>query len=449
MNSGLTTPIKKGEALISKTKAPFGGVATLYNLILIVIFMIQGCGIAQMSPYYPDKSYGRTKRTTVGGGEIQGAPEGSGDAQKNDNRPPPPGSGDADKKEPSHPPAGNPPEQQNPPSDQRPPIPAPPTSPDMPPSENTIVQKWEFRVAYDLFSAKGLRNNSPSPIVLSGPVADQVRSRLNPGPEDGLILSQSFGDGSGRFQTFYALKNSVADHNRLPASPSISSVKTFFGAASTVCNSNAFTCADRLVLAPLRGQMETVCFLDPATGMPMGYPITPHPTIKSEDLIASVGVVGPFHVRIFQGDVPCKSNEEGSNRGPYVTETVSAKISVASLDGFKYLLQSKDPIMPTVGVTIENIRASGNLVAPYLDETARINGKTTFFINGNEKQLVKMIVQSRLSLDVARALGGGIFAGFIDELVNLDGILVDLHYEFCRNLLDPKATDHCPIQSPS
>lgn len=427
--------------------------STILSTLWFVTLM--SCGLPQTGPYYPDKTYGRTKRAEISGQEINAPTPNTDDAQKSptpdSSGPPPQGPSDPipsdppGEGEPTNPPPSQEGDSQQgggntPPPESNPP---PPPAPESPPPFDKILQKSEFQVIYDAASVKGLRNSVQGPITLNEAIANNVRARLVPGPEDGLTITQNHGDGKGKFQVFYSLRNSVADANRAPASPSISALRTINALPSEICKSGAFVCSDRILLAPLKGQLETMCFLDPATGMPMAYPIAPKADIKLEDLNSSLGTLGPYHVRIYQGDISCAPSAGDLNKGPYFTETVSAKISLANLEGFKYHLQTQNPIAPSFGVIIENLRQTGNSVAPYLDETARLHGKTTYFFNVEQKLLVKKIVQSRLSLDVARSLGGGLFAGFIDQLVNLDGIMVDLHYEFCKNLLDPQAINHC------
>jgi hypothetical protein len=57
---------------------------------------------------------------------------------------------------------------------------------------------------------------------------------------------------------------------------------------------------------------------------------------------------------------------------------------------------------------------------------------------------VKLVVTTRMSIDIAAQAGGGILGGLAGLLVNLDGVAVDLHMELCRDQLDPNDPDHCP-----
>ncbi len=403
------------------------------------------CGGPPSGQYYPGKTYGATAREAITGGTPQGAtppPGDGGDGTRGDQ------DGDSDETPIDEPDSPSPDEvpTDKPGGDKNPDPPEPPK-----PAEpaDTIIRKLDFKVAYDSASAVGLRNNQPNPIPLNGTIGQNVRSRMVPGPEDGMMVTDHLGDGKGQFESFINLRNSVADANRHPNAPSISSLRSIFVKASPsqACPATVFNCAERVVLAPLQGKTETLCFSDPATGKPAAYPTGPKSDAKLGDLEPKLGSFGPFNIRVYQGDVPCEEPSKPTVTGPYFTETITTKVSKASLDNFSFLLHKNSPVMPSFGVVFETNRTQGDLVSPYLDETARLHGKVTYFINEPQKLLVKTIVRSRLSLDIARLLGGGIFAGFIDQLVNLDGVMVDLHYELCKNLLDSKEPNHCQVPS--
>jgi hypothetical protein len=409
------------------------------SVVMLCIALNLKCGGAPSGEYYPNKTYGATTREQIAGSAPQGATpppgEGGGDGTK--------GGGDGIKGdedgEPKETPGDTPDSPDNEPTDK-------PTGDKGPTPPDTEVRKLEFKVVFDSASAVGLRNNQPNPVPLNGIIGQNVRSRLVAGPEDGMMVTDQYGDGKGKFASFINLRNSLGDANRHPNAPSISSLRSIFvQATSQGCPTNVFNCAERILLAPLQGKTETLCFTDPATGKPAAYPTGPKSDVPWAELEPKLGTFGPFNVRVYPGDVPCEESSKPAPAGPYFTETITAKISKASLDNFTFLLHKNSPVMPSFGVVFENNRTQGDLVSPYLDETSRLPGKATYFINEPQKLMVKTIVRSRLSLDIARLLGGGIFAGFIDQLINLDGVTVDLHYEMCKDLLNPKEPNHCPV----
>lgn len=398
------------------------------------------CGGPPVGQFYPDKTYGALPRDAISGGTQQNPQAPQGDAKET------PETGEADSIAEQPPVPGEEGQGNKPEGDKGPP---PPDGP-KPTPPDTVIKKLEFKVAYDAASAVGLRNNQKAPIALNGTIGQNVRSRLVPGPEDGLLITENYGDGKGQFEGFLSLRNSVADANRPTTAASISGLKSLYVlGASQSCPANIFQCAERLVLAPLEGKSETLCFTDPATGKPAAFPIGPKADANLAAIESKLGTFGPFNVRIYPGDVSCDSTGKETPKGPYVTETISAKVSKATLDDFKFLLHKTSPIQPSYGLVFETNRKQGDLVAPYLDETSKLHSQMTYYINEPQKLLVKTIVRSKLSLDIARSLGGGIFAGFIDQLVNLDGVMVDLHYELCKDLLNTKEPDHCSKPAPT
>ena len=102
-----------------------------------------------------------------------------------------------------------------------------------------------------------------------------------------------------------------------------------------------------------------------------------------------------------------------------------------------------EPIPAQLGVSFEHHRTELDVMSPYSDETVGLEHRTQYFVNADQKRIVKMIVTNRQSINVAQTVGGGILGGIIDLFNNVDGITLDQHFELCQNMLDEKAPVHC------
>ncbi len=302
----------------------------------------------------------------------------------------------------------------------------------------TLIVHQHYGAAFDRDSAIGIRDNGGYRSL--GVVANRVRESLGTTPDDGMTVSQNFGDGVARSTVKQAIVNVAADANRVEGTPTTSGDQIMDRVVDSTCPA-VFVCIEKLLIRPLQGEPRTFCFSGPATGEKLLFPYGAAPNYKAADFAASYGDYGPYAVKGYAGDaVDCASPPSE----PLVEEQVKVAVRAGSVGGLPYYLHKIDVIPPQYSVTFTTSRVSGDLVSPYVDETVALNHVANYVMNEDVRQMVALIVTSRQSIDIAQQTGGGIFGGIAGWLVNLDGVQVDLHFELCQDLLDPRVSaTHC------
>ncbi len=301
------------------------------------------------------------------------------------------------------------------------------------------IKKLLLRSYFDTSSAIGMKAGrgyrALGPLVL-GKVVDSLTSA----PEDGMILTQTFGDGVARSLATQDVTNSAGDANRVEGQPTASALQTLFRLNSADCP-GVFLCIEKMTVAPKEGASQTICFTDPATAKPKPFPYGAPPNYKEVDYDAHYGDYGPWTVALYEGgSVDCSEPDTA----PVLVETIATTISKVDVATIPYALHTIDPTPATFAIRFERHRVTDDLVAPYADETVSLPKATTYAVDETRAELVQLIVTKRQTLDVAAQAGGGLFGGIAGALAGVDGIQVDLHFELCRNLLKPEEKSHCP-----
>jgi hypothetical protein len=302
----------------------------------------------------------------------------------------------------------------------------------------TLIKNALYRARFDQDSAVGIRDSSGYR-TLGALVAGRIRDNLVTTRDDGLTAKQTYGDGIARSVTVQEVRNSAGDASRGEDGPSASGTRILDRIVSADCP-GVFLCIERMVVKPTTGDPSTICFADKATGVRKPFPFGAVPNYKAADFAAAYGSYGPYRISAYAGDdVDCDA--PGT---PLVTEEIGVEVSQGSLDAAGLELRTDAPVPAQYSVVFETHRLANDLVAPYVDETILLNHKTNYLMNEDEAELVKLVVTTRMSVDIAAQAGGGILGGLAGLLVNLDGVSVDLHMELCQNQLDPADPDHCP-----
>ncbi len=305
-------------------------------------------------------------------------------------------------------------------------------------SPETLINHERYGAAFDRDSAIGIRDDRGYRSL--GIVASRVRAGLNTTREDGMTVSQNFGDGVSRSTVKQTIVNVAADANRVEGTPSTSGDQIMDRVVDDRCPS-VFVCIDKLVIKPLAGEARTFCFFDAATGDEAAYPYGAAPNYRAADFANAYGDYGPYTVRGYRGDAV---NCDDPGRNALVEEEVQVEVRAGSVGGLPYYLHKVDVIPPQYVVSFKTSRVDDDLVSPYVDETVSLNHVAKYVMNEDVRQMVALVVTARQSIDIAQQTGGGLFGGIAGWLINLDGVQADLHFELCQDLLDPRAAaTHC------
>lgn len=305
-------------------------------------------------------------------------------------------------------------------------------------SPETLINHERYGAAFDRDSAVGIRDDRGYRSL--GIMASRVRAGLNTTPDDGMIVSQNFGDGISRSTVKQSIVNVAADANREEGTPTTSGDQVMDRVVDARCPS-VFVCIDRLVIKPMEGEPKTFCFFDADTGVKTSFPYGAAPNYKAADFANAYGDYGPYLVQGYPGDdVDCGA----PGRAPEVEEEVKVEVRAQSVAGVPYYIHKIDVIPPQYAVSFKTSRVANDLVSPYIDETVSLNHGANYLINEDVRQMVALVVTARQSIDIAQQTGGGIFGGIAGWLINLDGVQANLHFELCQDFLDPRApATHC------
>ena len=302
------------------------------------------------------------------------------------------------------------------------------------PPETLISSNW-YRAFFDVDSAQGVRDGSGYRSL--GQIENQVKDKLTNEPSDGVVISQTFGDGVSTSLNSQDIYNSAGDTNRDEGAPTVSGVQYMDRVVTPECP-GVFLCISRMWFEPVEGDTVTYCYEDPDTGEPALYPYGPMPNYKERDFEPYYGEYGPYRVTKYAGKVEC------SDPGyAILSEDILVTIAAIDVTDTAYDLHIYEQLDAQFGVSFGNARVEDDLDSPYIDETIQLNTISKYVLNEDVGEIVKMVVTSRQSIDVAAEAGGGAFGRFIANLLNIQGIIVDLHFELCNNLLDDDSAPHC------
>jgi hypothetical protein len=330
----------------------------------------------------------------------------------------------------------------------KPPLPPPPPptpdidvepeapDPDVPtPAPDDLIEHGRYGVVFADETLIGMRDGSYR--NLGNAVARRVREQLITTPADGLTVAQTFGDGESASRGIQTLQLAAADADLPPDATSTSGIQYLDRRVTPACPA-PFICAERLTMVPNSGTSTALCFRD-MTGAPALFPYGAVPSYGQADFAPVLGTYGPYRVEAYD-DLTTDCAAPATT--PSLTELVQVTVAAPTVDP-TMRLHVIEPLPVDTVVSFRTERIEDDLVSPYLDETIGINLSSTYLMSKNDVKIVKLIVTSRQSVDIAADSGGGLFGGIVDWLVGIDGISVDLHFELCRDLLDEGSVDHC------
>ena len=298
---------------------------------------------------------------------------------------------------------------------------------------DAIIKKLDLHSYFDAANARGLKADRGYKSL--GLAATQVKAGLTSLPGDGMILTQTFGDGVARSLAAQNVTNSAGDANRTAGAPTASALQTLYRVNSAACP-GVFLCIEKFVSAPKDGVATTMCFSST-------FPYGALPNYKEADFDAYLTDYGPFTVSAYAGAaVDC------ANPGAPPLHVETLTVTVSKVDPAKYpmTLHTEGALPSQLAIAFERHRATADMTSPYADETVALNHVTTYVMNTDAAEILALIVTKRQTIDFAAQAGGGIAGRIAAALIGLDGIEVDLHFELCKNLLKPEAPAYCTEQ---
>ncbi len=297
-----------------------------------------------------------------------------------------------------------------------------------------VVDTW-YRAAFDLMSARRLVNGQ-APNADLGLAASKVQQRLNlVTPLDGVDVKQTYGDGVARSDGRQEILNTPGDQEIETAigETSASGSQSYVRVTDDDGCPSVFVCIPRIEFSPKQGDAMTICFYDAAGVMPVAIP---YATVPGYDFTAyqqHFGAFGPYKARRFrQLKVDCTNPAVQSD----ATEDFRVNFQGATLltDNINRLFQSASSFRIDQMLSFEYTRLVNDNRAPYLDETVKLQKLSRTYIDSTQRASVKMVKSVRSSVKL----------GFLEGLfVNMDGLLVDLHMELCKDRLQPQGGEYC------
>lgn len=207
----------------------------------------------------------------------------------------------------------------------------------------------------------------------------------------------------------------------------------------------AAVCIRSMLWKPVSGAVKTFCYKDWKTGEPVLMPYAPAPNFPAKDAQKAAGSYGPYRVETWDGQVNCLS--PGSDQKPIESHNIIVRFKFNPAPAMKYTIKKKNKIAPdySVRVTIDKMgRESPLNEQPYVDSFSRMQAESEYFISSQAKSLLKIIKRTRKSINFP---GDDTWIGTLVRGYNtvspVTGILMDVHAEYCVNLLDKKIDNEC------
>jgi hypothetical protein len=299
----------------------------------------------------------------------------------------------------------------------------------------TIVLQARYKSRFHAITAERLVNNEP-PDTEFGVAQSTVMDKLTVvGENDGVQISQTYGDGVALSNGRQVITNNAGDQdvNVEAGGTSASGVQTFVRTtADETCPSQTI-CVSEVKFEPNIGQPATFCFFDAVTNEARAIPYAIAPNYALKDLEPMFGEYGPYRVERYKGtDVSC----DGDGLvvvDHYENIIITIGASGRDLQATPRLFQNSK-LKYDYAITITNRRVENDNVAPYIDETIKMQQQTDYLFDELEGMLAKMIKRARTSVELPFP---------VNLIMSMDGLAVDLHFEYCENLLVTDAPSYC------
>jgi hypothetical protein len=298
---------------------------------------------------------------------------------------------------------------------------------------NTTVLNARYRARFNTDTALKLVNGQ-APSDSLGLARSTIEDRLNGTTEnDGLIVTQNYGDGVSRSVGKQVIINTPGDQELKEGQPSNSGIQFYDRTTSDPDCPSQLVCIDRLLFEPNVGAPMTICYYDASGTKRVAIPYAISPTAKLEELKQAAKLYGPFVAKRFrEAEMSC----DQPVGAPDVVETfeieVSAPVQISASP--THYFQRADALKYTHEVAVTSRRLANDNQAPYLDETVKLQMVTRNLFDGTKSVLAKMIKTVRSSVELPFP---------VNLIMSMDGLMVDLHFELCENLLDETSGKYC------
>jgi hypothetical protein len=298
---------------------------------------------------------------------------------------------------------------------------------------NTVVLNARYRARFNVQTALKLVNGQ-APSDSLGLARSTIEDRLNGTTEnDGLILTQNYGDGVSRSVGKQVIINTPGDQELQEGQPSNSGIQAYDRTTADPDCPSQLVCIDRLKFEPNIGEPMTICYFDASGVKPVSIPYAISPTAKLEELRQVAKVYGPFVAKRYrEAEMSC-DQPVGT---PDVVENFEIQVAapIAISTSPVHYFQRADALKYTHEVAVTSRRVANDNQAPYLDETIKLQMLTRNLFDGTKSVLAKMVKTVRSSVELPFP---------VNLIMSMDGLMVDLHFELCENLLDEKNGNYC------
>ena len=207
----------------------------------------------------------------------------------------------------------------------------------------------------------------------------------------------------------------------------------------------AAVCIRSMLWTPNTGKIRTFCYRDETTGEATIVPYAPAPNFPAKDAKKAAGSYGPYWVDTFDGEVNCAKLELEQ------TPTESHKIIIRFIFNpnpkMTYMVKKQElsDADYSVRVIVDKLgREPVMNEQPYVDAITRMQGESEYFMNSSEKTLLKVIKRTRKSINFP---GDDTWIGSLIRTYNslspITGIMMDVHAEYCMNLMDDAFENFC------
>ena len=263
----------------------------------------------------------------------------------------------------------------------------------------TIVLKNQYRAQFDTTQLFRLMDDGTRDMELS--VAEStIKDKLGlVTAQDGLIVSQTYGDGVALSNGQQVITNTPGDQeiNVDAGMTSASGTQTYVRTTADPDCPSDFICVQKLTFMPMQGAPISLCFKDELGRQVKAIPYAISPTIKRESVAKLAKSYGPFMVQRYRS-----ANIDCNNAGgaPDLVETVRITVEAGSsnLSQVKQFFQNAAAPVADLEVVMRNERLAGDAASPYIDETVKMQKQTRYLIDSKTAKLVKMIKNVRSSV---------------------------------------------------
>jgi hypothetical protein len=300
------------------------------------------------------------------------------------------------------------------------------------PDPSTLVLHNSYRAAFDRSSARALvRGRSPNANL--GLAKSQVEKKLSAAAStDGVIVQQTVGDGVRYSDGTQIITNAVGDLDvdLAKGEVSASGEQRYRRVTGDAGCPNVFVCIDHMTFQPKTGSPTTYCYSK--GDQPAAIPFAAASNYRADDFKPHLKAYGPYKVKRYAGLLAdCEKAVEGKQ--PELEESVMITVSRPSpTTTMRFRKADAVPVEHVVELLHERVTADD--VAPYLDETVRLQHRTRFYMNETKRQLVKMVKTTRQKVDLPSIVG--IF-------FKMDGLEIDVGFELCKDLLQATPAEFC------